>query len=103
MGIVGIVLWILSNIGFCIYYNLRIKNDDSVNLILTKMSNLSKCIYYAVLVLSVCVNLRIYRILYCGVFKGVTPYHYIPAIKNKDKITKNEVVNENKDSNNPDY
>lgn len=38
------------------------------------MSNKSKCIYYAVIVCSVAFTLRTYRVLYCGLFRGVSPY-----------------------------
>lgn len=97
LGVVGIVIWIGSNIGFCVYYNLKIKDDEAVSIILNKMGSRSKCIYYAVLGLSVVFNLRTYRILYCGIFKGVTPYLYVP-VKNKEdrekKYATNEIANE---------
>lgn len=66
------------------------------------MGSRSKCIYYAVLGLSIVFNLRTYRILYCGIFKGVTPYLYVP-VKNKEdrekKYTTNEIANEGDQNN----
>jgi hypothetical protein len=38
------------------------------------MSSKSRCIYYFVVVLSILVTLRTYRVLYCGLFRGVAPY-----------------------------
>lgn len=42
--------------------------------IVDKMSSQSKCIYYAIVGGSIVVALRLYRILYCGLFRGVAPY-----------------------------
>lgn len=80
--IIGLGMWGIANIGFLIYYNLRIKNDEQVLGIVSKMGARSKCIYYTVLIFSIGLNLRTYRILYCGIFRGVSPYHYAPAQKN---------------------
>lgn len=38
------------------------------------MTSQSKCIYYTIVGFSIGVALRIYRILYCGLFRGVAPY-----------------------------
>ena len=49
------------------------------------MSSKAKCIYYLTLVLSFVVSLRTFRILYCGLFKGIAPY-----LMNKPDNAENE-------------
>lgn len=38
------------------------------------MSEASKCIYIATVVCSIAFTMRTYRVLYCGLFRGVAPY-----------------------------
>ncbi len=38
------------------------------------MSQGSKCIYITTVVCSIAFTLRTYRVLYCGLFRGVAPY-----------------------------
>ena len=57
------------------------------------MSSKSKCVYYVVLAFSIGVTLRTYRILYCGLFRGVAPYQ-ISKIKDSSSKPKGAVANE---------
>lgn len=48
--------------------------DGDIGGILNGMSQRSRCVYYTTLVFAVVVSLRTYRVLYCGLFRGVAPY-----------------------------
>lgn len=83
--ITGLVIWIICNILFGVYYCKVVKNDENVGAVVRKMSQKSKCIYYGTIGLSIGVTLRAYRVLYCGLFKGVAPF----AMKKKNiKVSK---------------
>lgn len=74
LGLAGLGLWVLCNVLFGVYYCRVIKNDEAVIAIVTKMTSQSKCIYYGIVGFSIGIALRAYRILYCGLFRGVAPY-----------------------------
>lgn len=74
VGYVGLGFSILANCLFAGYYCVVIRNDGNVVQVMEKMSSKAKCIYYLTLVLSFVVSLRTFRILYCGLFKGIAPY-----------------------------
>lgn len=81
VGVAGLALWILCNVLFAVYYCKALRNDAAIMSVVAKMSSKSRCIYYTVLGLSMGVTLRTYRVLYCGLFRGVAPY----SVKKKDK------------------
>lgn len=74
LGIAGLLLWVICNVLFGVYYFKVIRNDEAVIAIVDKMTSQTKCIYYATVGFSVFVALRMYRVLYCGLFRGVAPY-----------------------------
>ena len=94
VGYAGLGIWVLANILFAVYYFKYLRNDAVIEEVVTKMSQRSKCIYYSTIVFSIVISLRTYRLLFCGLFKGVAPYLIKP--KNKDENTKKaKVMNEN--------
>lgn len=86
----GLVIWVLCNALFGVYYYRVMRKDEEVKSIVDKMSNKSKCIYYGVVVCSVAFTLRTYRMLYCGLFRGVSPYPIkkIATAYDKDRVRK---------------
>ena len=74
LAVGGLILWLITNIIFGLYYLLVIRHDASVVQVVEQMSSKSKCIYYTTLCLSITFTLRTYRVLYCGLFRGVAPY-----------------------------
>lgn len=74
LAVAGLAVWVLCNVLFGVYYYRDMRKDGEVKSIVDKMSNKSKCIYYGVIVCSVAFSLRTYRVLYCGLFRGVSPY-----------------------------
>ena len=97
VGFGGIGLWVLANVLFGVYYCKYLKNDEHIEEIVNKMSERSKCIYYTIIIFSIVVSLRTYRLLFCGLFKGVAPY----LIKQKnlnESLKKGKVTNENNES-----
>lgn len=79
--VAGLLIWLVANILFGVYYMLVMRHDVNVVMVVDKMSSQSKCVYYTILGLSIAVSLRTYRLLYCGLFRGVAPY----LIKEKKK------------------
>lgn len=57
------------------------------------MSSRSKCIYYTVVALSSVISLRTYRVLYCGIFKGVAPYGIKKVIDMEKRIQDSKIAN----------
>ena len=86
--IAGLIIWLITNIIFALYYFIVMRNDISVMKVVNQMSSKSKCIYYTTLILSACVTLRTYRVLYCGLFRGVAPYSVKPTLNNEEKAIK---------------
>lgn len=82
LGVSGLLIWIICNVLFAVYYCKVLRDDNAIMAVVAKMSSKSKCIYYTVLGLSMGVTLRTYRVLYCGLFRGVAPY----AVKKKEKV-----------------
>jgi hypothetical protein len=72
--IAGLLIWMICNILFGAYYFTVMKIDEAVQSTVNKMSSASKCIYYGTLAFSIVVTLRTYRVLYCGLFRGVAPF-----------------------------
>ena len=89
---VGLGVWVLANLGFGVYYAVKMSQDVGIRLQLEKMSGRSRCVYYAVVALSVALTLRTYRVLYCGLFRGVAPYQVRRVYDTTNKITNNKVT-----------
>ena len=99
IGFGGIGIWVLANVLFGVYYCKYLKNDEIIEEIVSKMSERSKCIYYTTIVFSIVISLRTYRLLFCGLFKGVAPYLIKPKNKNENEnIRKGKVSNENNEN-----
>ena len=98
LGIAGLLLWILCNVLFGIYYCKVIRKDEAVIAIVDKMTSQTKCIYYATIGFSIIVALRVYRVLYCGLFRGVAPYPVkkkLESLIKKRKGSEGRIANEN--------
>lgn len=96
LGIAGLLVWIICNALFGVYYFKVIRNDEAVITIVDKMSSQTKCIYYATVGFSVIVALRVYRVLYCGLFRGVAPY---PVKKKMDSTIRKRKPSEGRIAN----
>ena len=96
VAVTGLVIWLITNILFGIYYFLVMRKDVGISMLVDKMSSKSKCVYYATLGFSIGITLRTYRILYCGIFRGVAPYQ-VSKIKSSTK-PKGAVANEGLDN-----
>jgi amino acid permease len=82
VGVAGIVIWVICNILFSIYYAKVMRKDEAIMEVYNKMSEGSKCIYLGAVVCSIIITLRTYRVLYCGLFRGVAPYPVKKKIRN---------------------